>query len=270
MKLLKHLLTLALTLSFAFLEAGPNIDPYSEIGLFGGTSYYIGEINRTHFPFRLMQPAAGLFYRYNLNGHYALRAFVNYSEVKAYDAYSTNSFNLQRALSFKSPIIELGGHLEFNFYEFALLRVALRKITPFVFGGINYFYFNPQGDLGGGNYVNLQPLKTEGKRYSRHQIAIPVGVGVKFKFGRLGLSAEWGIRKTFTDYIDDVSSTYPDPTGLSPEAQILSNKTGLPYQSIIGKQRGDSTDKDYYIFTGFTVSYRINKVDACPDFKSRK
>lgn len=270
MKIFKPLLTLLLTFSFSFSEAAPNIDPYSELGFFGGTSYYIGEINRTHFPLKLMQSAGGLFYRYTMNGHYSLRGFLNYSEVKAYDSYSTNEFNKLRNLNFYSPIIELGGVLEFNFYEFALVRPIRRYITPFVFGGLNYFYFNPKGDLGGGNYVNLQPLKTEGVKYSRHQIAIPVGVGIKFKAGRFGFTAEWGIRKTFTDYIDDVSTKYPDPSVLSPDGIILSNKTGIPLEKIVGKQRGDSTDKDYYIFTGITISYRLNKIDGCPDFKTRK
>ena len=250
--------------------ASPNINRYSEVGLFGGAGYYIGELNRYHFPIKLMQPAGGLFYRYTLNGHYSLRAFFNYNEIKGYDSYSRNAFEVERNLSFKSPIIEVGGHLEFNFYEFALDKSLRRKITPFVFGGINYFYFNPQARNSSDVFVDLQPLQTEGKKYSRHQIAIPVGIGLKMKFRRFGITAEWGIRKTFTDRIDDISEIYVDPSTQTSLAQEMANKTGIPTQKIVGKQRGDSTSKDYYVFTGLTISYRLSKEAVCPDFKSRK
>jgi hypothetical protein len=245
--------------------ANPNIKPYSEIGVFGGTAYYLGELNRVHFPLKLMQPAGGIFYRYTYNGHYAFRAFINYNEIKGYDDYSKNAFENERKLSFKSPIIEVGGQLEFNFYEFALDKTLKRKITPFVFGGLNYFYFNPQARNNSG-FIDLQPLQTEGKHYSLHQIAIPIGVGFKMKMGRFGLTAEWGIRQTFTDYIDDVSTVYVDPSTQSADAQAMANKTGIPTQKIIGKQRGDSTSKDYYVFTGFTLSYRLSKEEICRVF----
>jgi hypothetical protein len=249
------------------------IRPYSEIGVFGGTSYYLGELNHVHFSPKVMQGAGGIFYRYNLNGHYALRTFINYTEVKGYDAYSENVFEKNRNLSFKSIILEVGTTLEFNFYEFALYRDAKRVITPFIFGGINYFYFNPQGNLNGA-WVDLQPLGTEGqgssgfpdrKKYFQHQIAIPMGIGVKVKLHRFAISAEWGIRKTFTDYIDDVSTTYVDPKLLSADASQLANRTNLPSESLINKQRGDSKTTDWYVFTGITVSFKLGKEPICRD-----
>jgi len=266
MNLIRKLLaSFSLTFISFSSVANTNINPYSEIGLFGGAGYYIGELNRYHFPIQLMQPAGGIFYRYALNSHYSLRAFINYNEIKGYDAYSSNTFEKQRNLSFTSPIFEVGGQLEFNFYEFALMKSIKRKITPFVFGGLNYFYFNPQANSGG-TFINLEPLQTEGIDYSLHQIAIPVGLGLKMKWGRLGFSAEWGIRKTFTDYIDDISTNYPNPGEISTEAENMSNKTGIPLPKIAGKQRGDSTRKDLYVFTGFTISYKLSKEEICRVF----
>jgi Domain of unknown function (DUF6089) len=266
MNLIRKLLAAFLFASFSFSAlANTNINPYSEIGLFGGAGYYLGELNRYHFPTKLMQPAGGVFYRYTFNEHYAFRGFINYNEVKGYDAYSSNAFEKERNLSFKSPIFEVGGQLEFNFYEFALMKSIKRKITPFVFGGINYFYFNPQANSGG-TFINLEPLQTEGKDYFLHQIAIPLGLGLKMKWGRFSFSAEWGIRKTFTDYLDDISTNYPNPGEISAQAEEMSNKTGVPLQKIAGKQRGDSTRKDLYVFTGFTISYKLSKEEICRVF----
>ncbi|MCX6182334.1 MAG: DUF6089 family protein [Bacteroidetes bacterium] len=249
------------------------IRPYSEIGIFGGTSYYLGELNHVHFPMKLLQPAGGLFYRYNLNGHYALRSFINYSEVKGYDVYSNNVFEKNRGLSFASKILEVGSILEFNFYEFALYKDAKRKITPFIFGGLNYFYFNPQGNIGG-SWVDLQPLGTEGQgtsafpnrhKYSLHQIGMPMGIGVKVKIQRFAITAEWGIRKTFTDYIDDVSTTYVNPNLLSGEAAQLANRGTVPSATLTDKQRGNSKTSDWYVFTGITISFKLAKEAPCRD-----
>ncbi|MFZ9846906.1 MAG: DUF6089 family protein [Flavobacteriales bacterium] len=270
MNLIRKLLASFLFVVFSSsISANPNINPYSEVGLFGGVGYYLGDLNRNYFPLKIMQQAGGIFYRYTLNEHCAVRAFINYNEVKAYDVYSSNDFERERNLSFTSPIFEVGGQLEFNFYEFALVKSVRRIATPFVFGGINYFYFNPKA-YNGSTFINLEPLQTEGVNYSLHQIAIPVGLGIKMKMGRFGFTAEWGIRKTFTDYIDDVSGNYASPGTISTEAEQMSNKTGIPLEKIAGKQRGDSTRKDLYVFTGLTISYKLSKEDHCPDFKSRK
>ena len=251
------------------------IRPYSELGIFLGTSYYLGELNHVHFPlgFHLLKPGGGLFYRYNLNGHYSIRSFVNYGEVGGSDGNSENVFEKNRGLSFKSVILEVGSIMEFNFYEFALYRDAKRVVTPFIFGGLNYFYFNPQGNLNG-TWVDLQPLGTEGqgssafpdrKKYFQHQIAIPLGIGIKVKIQRFAITAEWGIRKTFTDYIDDVSTTYVDPKLLSAQAVQLANRSNLSSESIQNKQRGDSKSSDWYVFSGITVSFKLGKEAICRD-----
>jgi len=262
------LLTLPLKV-FSFFT----IRPYSEIGIFGGTTYYLGELNHAHFPLQYLKPGGGIFYRRNLNGHYALRSFINYGEIQGSDANSENAFEKNRNLSFKSVLLEVGGVLEFNFYEFALYKDAQRSITPFIFGGLNYLYFNPQGKLGG-DWVDLQPLGTEGQgtaafpdrhKYFLHQIAIPMGLGVKYKIKRFAISAEWGIRKTFTDYLDDVSLTYANPQQLSSAADQMANHTGTSSENIQNKQRGNSKTKDWYVFTGITLSFKLGKEAICRD-----
>src|SRR5208283_3885074 len=98
------------------------------------------------------------------------------------------------------------------------------SMTSYLFAGASVMYFNPHGEWNGQWYA-LRPLSTEGeglvptrRKYSLIQPAIPLGIGFKFALNdKWSVGIEYGIRITFTDYIDDVSKTYFDPTLLSQE-----------------------------------------------------
>ncbi len=223
----------------------------SEIGVFVGDSYYRGELNKTHFtPFNL---ALGIFYRYNFDDRIALKTQFNYGTISGNDSISSNSFNQSRNFHFKSKIYELSSVLEFNFLEFSHLNDKGSPISPFVFIGLSYFYHNPQGGTGAVN-VDLGTLRTEGLKYKKFQLAIPLGLGIKFNRKRFGASIEWGIRKTYTDYLDDVSAHYIVPQN--------SNNTGLS-RGLVNIQRGDVATKDWLIFTGITLFVNLNKNSQC-------
>ena len=205
------------------------IDPYSELGIMLGTSYYIGDLNDQHL--RLARPATALQYKTNLNRRFAIRGGISVGELRGSDKLNdvdTAKFN--RNLHFKSSIYELSGIIEFNFfpYETGNLRYPF---TPYIFTGISMFNFNPQarkfdtdtpfdndGNQTNNEWIDLQPLGTEGQYSSQYpekdpyqliQFAIPVGMGFKASLGeRFSMAIEYGLRKTFTDYIDDVSTTY--------------------------------------------------------------
>ena len=146
--------------------------------------------------------------------------------------------------------------------------------TPFVYGGISLFHFNPQAENKNGEWVDLQPLGTEGqgtttlfdgatrKQYSLIQFAIPLGGGLKIAVTpSFNIILEYGFRKTFTDYLDDVSTTfvggkiYPYPTEMSPDAINMSDplKTHDKLQ-----QRGNPNKNDWYSFAGITLSFKLN------------
>ena len=123
-----------------------------------------------------------------------------------------------------------------------------------------------------GNSVRLQPLGTEGQGivptrspYSLFQFCIPIGIGFKYTVGQQwGVGLELGIRKTFTDYIDDVSTTYFDfnsyPGQFNPLALILADRSDKtkPYNTLPGSQRGDNRKSDTYMFAIFSVNYKLN------------
>ena len=249
-----------------------------EVGIFLGGSYYIGDLNQKHLN-EFTKPAGGLVFRYNFNKRLSARATALYGIVEAHDSYSASAAQKQRNLAFKSNIIEGAAVLEFNFLEYEIGNEN-RKFSPYIFGGIAGFNFKPTGDYGG-TWVALQPLGTEGqglpdgaskKKYKLTQISLPFGVGVKANLAEsIGLSLEWGMRKTFTDYLDDVSKTYYDPAAITvahgvPAGVLSDPSIGTdPNHTNVGKQRGNPTNKDWYSFVGIMLTVKFKqKPNPCP------
>lgn len=242
------------------------------------TSYYMGDINGgLQLPGRYY-PGVGLIYRYNFNDRIALKANVLYGRIYAHDRDSKSEWQQNRNLHFRSDVFEISTQVEVNFltYEIGDPR---RPSTPYLFAGIGLFRFNPQANFND-RWVDLQPLGTEGQgiegnedRYILTQFCIPFGLGYKFNIYKgLAGAIEWGIRKTFTDYLDDVSGNYVESNLLEfengPLSQILADRSLEPLGSDgtnDGYQRGESNRKDWYIFTGIMLTYKIGKPRVkCP------
>ncbi len=179
-----------------------------------------------------------------------------------------------RNLNFRSYISEVAAMLEIHpmyiFVDWPAKETTPPRTSPYLLAGIGYFSFNPQTKLGN-NYIDLQPLRTEGqgftetgrKEYSLTQLNIPIGGGVKYELSPLvNLRGEVLYRKTFTDYIDDLSSTYIDPAlfskYLTPQqeanARILYNRQLVPVP--LSTKRGTVTNNDGY----FTVNLKISVI----------
>ncbi len=250
-----------------------------ELGLFLGGSYYIGDLNPNGHFNQFTKPAGGIVYRYNFSPRFAARANALYGTVEAHDSYSKSPSQKQRNLNFKSEIIELSAQFEFNFQNFEI-GSDKTMISPYIFMGLAGFYFNPQGEKGN-DWYDLRPLCTEGqglaggattRKYKRLQISVPFGVGVKAVFSKgIGIGFEWGMRKTFTDYLDDVSGRYYNPAILATQkgltsAQLSDPSIGTdPKYTNVGRQRGNATTKDWYNFFGIVLTFKLNpKDDICP------
>lgn len=233
-----------------------------EVGFLLGGSYYIGDLNpRNHF--FLAQPGGGVLYRFAPNYRYAFRGQLSLGNIKGDDSQSELADQLQRNLNFKSYIMEAAALAEFNFVEYRIGNDK-HKFSPFIFAGISVFGFNPQGNIKN-QWVALQNLKTEGqsKKYKLTQLSIPFGVGFKLNVAKqVGIGMEWGPRKTFTDYLDDVSGTYLDPAITPPESvftSIFSDRSKAAGNNI-GKQRGNPRTRDWYFFFGLTLNIKLNTV----------
>jgi hypothetical protein len=238
---------------------------YSEVGIFVGGSRYKGELSPHLFDIKFIHPSAGVFFRRNRTRHWSWKFEANYAKVSGSDADLTEGFEKNRNLSFTSSIIEGTFVFEFNFFPFETGNDRY-PFTPYINSGLTAFYFNPKvGD------VKLQPLHTENQSYGRISFAIPIGGGLKINTGNVCIALQVSARRTYTDYLDDVSTVYPafpsiysDPGLLRDSAQAL----GI----APGKQRGDTAFKDWYVMAGINIFIRLTNFqkEFCRPFKRRR
>lgn len=252
-----------------------------EMGIMVGVMGYKGDLNPVMYNSKTFQPAIGIVYRRAYSNHWAFKAGFNYGHVQADDADAKDDYSKNRNLMFRSPIVELTGQFEFNFFPYQTSN-SYTKASPYIFVGLTAFRFNPKA-LYDGEWVALQPLGTEGqgtnangkKPYSRTSAAFTYGGGFKFKLGRrFGVVLETGIRKTYTDYLDDVSKVYADPKLIRFEygkkaAELSDRSFDQAPGGNIGRQRGNSRTRDFYMFTGVQITYTLSRkyMDSCRPFR---
>lgn len=268
---MRYLVFFFLAIAFRSEAQQQNHRSRSELGVLIGGSNYLGDLNSFN-PVYNIKPAGGILYRYNVHSRLCWRGSLFYGNVGASDADSKETLLQNRNLSFESTIYELSGGLEFSYLPFQLGHDKY-KGTAYVLVGISLFHMNPKTEYNG-EKIELQPLGTEGQgsslnsegHYSLSQLSVPLGVGVKFSIGkRSAIGVEYGIRKTFTDYLDDVGSNgYVDASSLADEngplAAALSNRS--LDASRFGK-RGTASSKDWYSFFGATLTFRLGKPNKC-------
>jgi len=228
--------------------------------------------------------AFGLGYRYKVFRWFNVVTKFNYLIVRGDDALTNEPFRHNRNLNFKSNIFELSGRIELGWQSnkagnrYGIKRTLTRRMknnnhSIFLFAGGAGFYFNPKGRTPSGHYVKLRPLHTEGQglpngpeQYNNYSIAIPLGIYYKATINKQWtVGVELGYRKTFTDYIDDVSTTYYDKATLEANYGTLSAQMadpslgeiyGASLPDAVGNaaQRGDA-QKDAYVSLEVTVGY---------------
>lgn len=236
----------------------------------GGVANYQGDLQDRKFTTQQAQIALGLGVQYDINKHFALRGMAVYGRIGADDRFNKDDGLRSRNLSFKSQILEGNIQLMYRFMD-----LETKNWTPYLVAGLGVFGFDPYTYDTLGNKFYLQPLGTEGQGlsaypersfYNRIQFVIPFGAGIQLRINeRITLGYEVGLRKTFTDYLDDVSTTYADPDALlAARGQLAVDlafrgdelKDGsLVYPT--GQVRGGPEFKDWYYFQGITVNFRL-------------
>ncbi len=184
-----------------------------------------------------------------------------------------------RNTSFRSKITEISLvtelHPLFIFINYEERESDPPKMSPYLLAGVGYYTFNPQTELNG-KWIDLQPLSTEGqgfkeypdrKVYKLQQINIPVGIGLKYELSRMvNLRGEFVYRVLQTDYLDDVSTTYVDPTLYSnyftgtklANAVILSDRQITKVTGPGGK-RGSPKQNDAFFSVNLKLSLTIGR-----------
>ena len=239
-----------------------------------GITYYFGDLN-SYNDFSHPGPALTAAARYNFNERLCLKFSSSYGLIYADDKWSSNTFEQSRNLNFKSSIVDLAGQFEFNFLPYIHGSDDM-NFSPYLFGGMNFFYFNPKGELNE-EWHALRPLGTEGQQLGQEyygiQPGLVYGLGLKFDINYYwSINIELSGRRLFTDYLDDVSTVYPDKSALEglrgSLAVALSDKSipsdEFPQIGQTGRQRGNSPVNDTYNFITVSALYFFGSLQ-CPD-----
>jgi hypothetical protein len=237
----------------------------------------------------------------------SLRGSAGWGIVKGDDKHAgyaaKNIHRTMRNLNFRSQIVEVKFDVVIDLWENRGKFQKRPDYTPYFFGGINYFHMNPKGKTPAGNYVALKPLHTDPTHtYSLNQIAIPIGLGFRYKLSKqLDLAFEMGWRFTLTDYLDDCGGNYTTPShdtlsGPPSLSDIMTDRSFEAYQNdptlktqidnnyqnnapvtdshgthLNGYGRtGDkkaNKNRDWYIVTGFHLTYILPGKVICPKFR---
>lgn len=233
-----------------------------EVGGWLGTGFYYGDLN-TGLSIRKPGIAGGLIGKYNFDTRVSLKAGLNYAVVGGDDATSDNIYQYNRNLSFKSRIIDFTTNVELNFLEY-YHGSNDQYYTPYLLVGFSFFHFTPQAQLND-TWYDLRPLGTEGQdvgnEYGSINAGFALGFGFKYDLNRdYSLNIEISTHRTFTDYIDDVSTVYADPLTLAsrrgPISPQLADRSLIDAIGEPGRQRGNSRDNDVYnLFSIGLVKY---------------
>jgi len=213
-----------------------------EVGIFAGGINNIGDVGRTNFILP-SGPAFGGIFKWNKSKRYAWRGSIMYGQFTADDSKSSISAREQRRLFIKNSVLEFSAGLEVNFVEYNLHKLG-PAFTPYLYTGVTYFrydynYFDEAGVL--------QDINQKDGTF-----AVPMVVGFKQRINQfLILGGEIGARYTFTDNLD---ASNPE------KLELIDSNTGLPSS----QRRGNILSDDWYVFTGFTLTYTFGR-KPCSD-----
>lgn len=212
-----------------------------ELGVFLGGSNTIGDIG-SDLPVYANSAAFGLVYKWNITRRYAIRTNFMSSTLKSYDTQAAQDISrFNRFFTVDNQLLEFSAGFEINFFDFNL-HDDDKEFSPYLFAGAGYF----QHQLYTISEASVTPEVT--KYDSEVNFSIPIILGIKASLSPLFvLSLETGIRYTFTDNIDS------------------SNPTGK-FENNITLKHGSLYNNDWYVFTGFTLSYTFGQIPCyCKD-----
>lgn len=292
---------------------------YNAIGISLNAFNYYGDLSpspkRLSTDLSLTRPAIGVSFVHRFGPRYQLVGSFMYGGIRGSDSESADQgdtengiYRYNRNLSFRNRIKELSAVAQIDLFKNRATYISRVSWTPYLYAGVAAFHHNPQAQAPefdaagnptgkGGEWVNLQPLGTEGqnasleegdvnhglKPYKRIQFGIPMGLGARFRINQvMDFAVEFGFRYTFTDYLDDVSGNYVDlgvfgddvlaramshrSTEVTPSNRTYVGRDGQTYNVVSGygeenswNLRGNKDDKDLYMVTTFRLTYIIGK-----------
>lgn len=220
----------------------------------GGVAYYMGDLSGPVSGRNWgLGPNFALGGSYRLSNHLSVRSELRYYRVSGHQKYTRNYFN---NLSFRTQNPDYYIGLQADLLPFD----RQSPLNAHFFGGVGATYLSPQAQLDN-TWHSLAPLRTEAVAYNRLPILWIAGVGVT---GRLSEKTRLGLELcnmfVQSDYLDDVSTVYPDPSQLTSELAIrLSDRAGEIGERSPqpGWTRGNPKRKDSYLFVSLKLFQQI-------------
>lgn len=311
-----------------FRNKFPKQSKYVSLGVTVNALNYFGDLAPKSGIFStdisLTKPGIGLVGSYRMGERFSMRGSFTYGRIYGDDSEAADPdgeesvYRYVRNLHFRNDIKELAVTAVFDLYKHKRSYISRVEFTPYVFGGIAVLHHNPKAQVPdayngpeAGTWVELEPLGTEGQyvegagvdKYSKIQIAIPLGIGVRYKLSQnFDLALEVGYRHLFFDHLDDVGGNYIDKNRLgganslagilsdgsvlleeiqeldkiqpprmydSPEGESYLVIPGYGHENaegVLPNVRGNSKDNDIYIVT----SIQLNYVFGARNFKRAK
>lgn len=258
---------------FFILKGEKGTSQYTELGFGGGVSTYWGDLNSPSLNTNLIHNSGmvlQLHIRKIFKKKFGAKASLSYGQVKGNDSNSSLEWQKLRNLSFKSSITELALMGEFFVFGYDMDEGS-SIFLPYISFGVCGFRFDPRTNFRG-NEVRLQPLGTEGQgmpgfdsKYNLMSAGLSLGGGAKIKISEtINIGFESSLRRTLTDYLDDLSGNYVNYDDLSAGNGVLAASLGNrmneylgqsePVQVPTGSTRGGAKVKDYYFMSAITIN----------------
>lgn len=245
------IMTLVTSSAQSFYAARRERALIASLGL--GSATYFGELTN---PGKLISPdpSINVGLQYYLTRRISVRAEGHWFTISGDDKEATiESARRPRNLSFSSSCFELNAVGIVSLYENGDRFYRRPKFNIYGFVGFGLLYMNPKTKYNG-EWIALQPLKTEGVSYSLVQPVIPFGLGIRIKVSpTVNIAFEGGWRKTFTDYLDDVSTVYP--SNPKPFLSDRGQEIGFPWKP--GDVRGNPSSDDAYMLVNVKLEYYL-------------
>lgn len=241
--------------------------PTFEFGIMNGVTNYFGDLSTSDFNRDEINYALGLRFRYNFKKRLSIRGLVDFGSLSGSDRHSQSDLKRKRNLNFRSALYAASAQFEYHLNHYVFTDKY--RFIPSISTGVTLFHFRPKATYNGVEY-DLNALGTEGQtlpggegRYRLTQLALPVSTSLKTMVGYHFIAElEINFVKTFTDYLDDVSTKYPviadvqaQNAGEDANAVGALVKPSRFFQE--GDVRGDPAKKDWYLIMGISLSYRF-------------
>jgi len=230
-----------------------------------GLANYQGELQASSITFSQAKFLGSIGLRYDITEHFSARSALTLSSLQGDDKKGTTAMKA-RNLNFQTSLFDLELAGQYNIFS-----LNQKWWTPYVFAGLSLYHYNPYTKTVSGAKTYLSKLGTEGqgfvpgsKSYSLMQAGIPLGIGFDYAINEdLRIGLEFTYHKLFTDYLDDVSTTYVDQAALlHAKGQTAVDLAWRGYEVGTGSYppggtlRGNSRDKDAWYSFGLTVTCR--------------